>query len=129
MSPRTWPRTASSKGSNQSASRQVSGVAVAAGVVEHHHALHPGAVHEQRHVVGRAFYLRLVVLHGRVLGHDGDSAPALEVDVVHDPVLDLLVGTESSGLFEHGVDKGRLAVVDVGDDGDVPEIQHSLPSV
>jgi hypothetical protein len=73
--------------------------------------------------------LGVVVLHGRVLGHDGDSALALEVDVVHDPVLDLLVDAESARLLEHGVDKGRLAVVDVGDDCDVPEVQHSLPSV
>ena len=36
---------------------------------------------------------------------------------------DLLVFAEGSALFEHGVDEGRLAVVDVGDDGDVAEIR------
>ena len=34
----------------------------------------------------------------------------------------VLVGAEGAGLAEHGVDQGGLAVVDVGDDGDVAEI-------
>ena len=38
---------------------------------------------------------------------------------VHDALGDGLVGAEGAGLAEHGVDEGGLAVVDVGDDGDV----------
>jgi hypothetical protein len=34
---------------------------------------------------------------------------------------DGFVGTEGAGLAEHGVDEGGLAVVDVGDDGDVAD--------
>ena len=37
----------------------------------------------------------------------------------------LLVGAEDAALPEHGVDQGGLAVVDVGDDGDVAEIHSS----
>ena len=56
-----------------------------------------------------------------VLGEDRDALLALEVGRVHDPVDDLLAGAERAGLAEHGVDEGGLAVVDVGDDGDVAQ--------
>ena len=54
-----------------------------------------------------------------VLGEDGDAALALEVVGVHDALGDLLVGAEHAALAEQRVDQRRLAVVDVGDDGDV----------
>ena len=38
---------------------------------------------------------------------------------------DRLVLAESSALFEHLIDQRRLAVVDVGDDGDVPQIVYA----
>jgi hypothetical protein len=38
---------------------------------------------------------------------------------VHEPFLDLLVGPEKTALAEHGIHKGRLTVVDVGDNGNV----------
>ena len=41
---------------------------------------------------------------------------------VHDPVDDGLVRPERAGLAEHRVDERGLAVVDVGDDGDVAEV-------
>ena len=63
--------------------------------------------------------LLAVVEDGGVLGEDGDAALALEVVGVHDALGDGFVGAESPGLAEHGVDQGGLAVVDVGDDGDV----------
>ena len=37
-------------------------------------------------------------------------------------VDDLLVLAEDAGLPEHRVDERRLAVVDVGDDGDVADV-------
>ena len=56
-----------------------------------------------------------------VLGGYGDAALALEVHAVHEAFLGLLALAEHAGLAEHGVDEGGLAVVDVGDDGDVPD--------
>ena len=63
-----------------------------------------------------------VVAHGRVLGEDRDALLALEVHRVHDPLADVLVGAEGAGLPQHLVDERRLAVVDVGHDGHVPEV-------
>ena len=58
----------------------------------------------------------------RVLGEDRDALLALEVDRVHHALGDVLVLAERAGLPEHRVDERRLAVVDVGDDGDVAEV-------
>ena len=41
---------------------------------------------------------------------------------VHDPFGDALVVAEGAGLLQEPVDEGRLAVVDVGDDGDIAEL-------
>ncbi len=56
---------------------------------------------------------------GGVLGQDGDAAFPLQVVGVHDPLGHLLVGAEDVGLPQQAVHQGRLAVVDVGDNGDV----------
>ncbi len=66
--------------------------------------------------------LHALVVDGRVLGHDGDALLPLQVDRVHDPLDHVLVGAEDPGLPEHGVDQRGLAVVDVGDDGDVSDV-------
>ena len=58
----------------------------------------------------------------RLLGEDRDPLLALEVARVHHPVDDRLVRAERAGLAEHRVDERGLAVVDVGDDGDVAEV-------
>ena len=65
--------------------------------------------------------LVVVVVERGVLGEDGDAALALQVVGVHDALGDRFVGAEGAGLAEHGVDQGGLAVVDVGDDGDVED--------
>ena len=57
-----------------------------------------------------------------VLGQDRDAALALEVVRVHDALGDLLVGAEGAALAQQLVDQRRLAVVDVGDDGDVSDL-------
>ena len=57
-----------------------------------------------------------------LLGQDRDALLALQVARVHDPVDDRLVRAERAGLAEHRVDEGGLAVVDVGDDGDVAQV-------
>ena len=73
-----------------------------------------------------------VVLDGGVLGHDGDALLTLEVDRVEHPLADRLMGTEYAALPQHGVDQGGLAMIDMRNDGEVPEIasllfRHRLP--
>ena len=68
--------------------------------------------------------LGVAVPDGGVLGHDGDAALALQIPRVHDPVHDLLVVPVDTGLLEHFIDQRGLAVVDMGDNGDVSELIH-----
>ncbi len=63
----------------------------------------------------------VLVVDGRVLGHDGDALLALQVHRVHDSLGDGLILAEEPRLPEHGVDQGGLAVVDVGDDRNVTD--------
>ena len=69
--------------------------------------------------------LDVLVLDRDVLGENRDAALALLVVRVQDAVLDLLVGTEGVRGTQELVDHRRLAVVDVGDDGDVPQIVYA----
>ena len=66
--------------------------------------------------------LHAAVPNGRVLGQDRDALLALEVHRVHDAIGHVLVLPEGAGLPEHRVHERRLAVVDVGDDGDVADV-------
>ena len=63
------------------------------------------------------------VVDGRLLGEDGDPLLALEITGVENPVDDGLVRPERAGLTEHRVDEGCLAVVDMGDDGEVAKVR------
>ena len=65
--------------------------------------------------------LGAAVLDGGVLREDGDAPLPLQVAGVHDPVHHLLVLPVDPALLEHLVHQGGLAVVDVGDDGDVSQ--------
>lgn len=67
-------------------------------------------------------YLGVAVTHGGVLREYGYAALALEVAGVHDPGLDLLVFAKNARLLEHLVDQRGLAVVDVGDYRNVPQL-------
>ncbi len=58
---------------------------------------------------------------GAVLREDRDAAFLLDVSRVHDAFGDLLVFAEGAGLAQQLVDEGGLAVVNVGDDGDVAD--------
>ena len=60
--------------------------------------------------------------HRRRLGENGDAALALEVVRIHDPLGDPLVVAERARLLQEPVDERRLAVVDMGDDGDVAKL-------
>ena len=99
-----------------------------------------GRVHEQEHSVdeaqtaldlaaevGVARRIDDVDLHaaigdGGVLRQDGDALLALELVRVHGAVHQGLVGAEDAGLSQHEVDQRGLAVVDVRDDRDVPDL-------
>ncbi len=96
-----------------------------------------GRIHQQHHAVHhleRALHLAAkigvarrvdnvdlaaVKVDGRVLGQDGDAALPLQFVRVHHPLGHLLVGAEGAGLAQHGVNEGGLAVVNMGNDGDI----------
>ena len=59
-----------------------------------------------------------------VLGKDGNAALALEIIRVHHALDQVLVCGERAGLAQQLVDERGLAVVDVGDDGDVTYCSH-----
>jgi hypothetical protein len=61
------------------------------------------------------------VIDGAVLGEDGDAALFLDRVGIHDPLAHFLVGGEGAGLLQQAVHQRGLAVVDVGDDGDVSD--------
>ena len=56
------------------------------------------------------------------LGQDGDAALLLEIVRIHRALFHALVFAEAAGLGEELVDEGGLAVVDVGDDGDISQL-------
>ena len=62
-----------------------------------------------------------VEIHRRVLGQDRDAALFFDVVRIHHPFGDALVRLEGTGLLQQLVDERRLAMVDVGDDGDVAQ--------
>jgi len=55
-----------------------------------------------------------------------DAALALESERIEHPFVHLLVRSEDPRLAEHGVHQGRLAMVHVGDQGDVPDVGSAL---
>ena len=63
-----------------------------------------------------------VVVEGDVLGQDRDAALALQVVRVENAIADELAGTELAALAQQAIDERRLAVIDVGDDGDVTNV-------
>ncbi len=67
--------------------------------------------------------VRVLAVHGGVLRQDRDALFLLQVTGVHQ-AFDRVVAAMSqrAGLPQHRVDQGRLAVIDVSDDGDVSEI-------
>ena len=61
------------------------------------------------------------------LGEDGDAALALEIVGIHRAFRDPFVVAEGAGLAQKNVDQGGLAMIDMGDDGDVAK-RHELVS-
>ena len=62
---------------------------------------------------------RAAVFDGAVLRQDRDATFLFDVVRVHDPLGDFFVRGEGAGLTQQAVDQRGLAMVDVGDDGDV----------
>ena len=62
-------------------------------------------------------------MHGGVLRENRDAALALELVAVHGALGHALVGAERAALVQHRIDERGLAVIDVGDDGDIPELR------
>ncbi len=60
-----------------------------------------------------------VEVDGGILGENRDSTLALELVRVHDTLGHLLIGAKGSSLAQHAVHQRRLAVVHMGDDGDI----------
>ena len=60
------------------------------------------------------------------LGQDGDAALLLEIVRIHGALFHALVFAEAAGLGQELVDEGGLAVVDVGDDGDISQLHGRL---
>ena len=73
--------------------------------------------------------LHALVLDGDVLGQDSDAALALLVVGVQHALLHLLVGTEGIRCTQQFIDQRGLAVVNVSDDRDVPQVlyTHTVP--
>src|SRR5262249_56650906 len=61
------------------------------------------------------------VVDRAVLREDGDAALALDVVRVHHALADLLVRREGARLLQQAIDESRLAVIDMGDDGDIAD--------
>ena len=70
--------------------------------------------------------LHALIDHAGVLGSDCDPALTFLVHRVHDPFAHIVDLAMNMGLSEHGVDQCRLAMVDVGDDRDIPNIAPAL---
>ena len=72
--------------------------------------------------------LHILPLDRSVLRENGDPPLPFERVGVHHAFRHLLVLPEDAGLPEHLVDQGRLAVIDVRDDGDVAD-RHGLRGI
>ena len=58
-------------------------------------------------------------LDAGALGEDGDAALALLVVGIQRPFLDLLIVADRAGLLQEVVDERGLAMVDMGDNGNI----------
>ena len=69
-----------------------------------------------------------LVFEGGVLGADGDALFLFQIHGIHQAFVGgfMLVGAESAGLLEQAIHERCLAVVNVRDDGDVPDVLHNF---
>src|SRR5207302_7420342 len=72
----------------------------------------------------------VVIVDGGTLREDRNAALALEVGVVERALFHPLVRAERAALMQQPVDQGRLAMVDVSDDRNIPpqRVRNGHPS-
>ena len=96
-----------------------------------------GGVHQQKHAVDHFKHtlhlaaeigvtgcvndidLDTVVMHCGVFGKDRNSALTFNVARIHNAGAHFLIVAENTALLQHLVDQCGLAVVNVGDDGNI----------
>ena len=64
----------------------------------------------------------MLPFHAGAFGEDGDPAFLFEIARIHRALFHALVFAEGAGLAEQLVDQRGLAVVDVGDNGDIAQV-------
>ena len=69
-------------------------------------------------------YFDIAILHGRIFGQNSNSALTFQLVRIQSALLHDLVFTVYTALFEHLVYQRRFTVVDVSDNGDVPDISN-----
>ena len=67
--------------------------------------------------------------HRRAFGENGNAAFALQVAGIQRLFLDLLVVAIDAGLAQHAVDHRGLAMVDMGNNGDIAQVPRGIRSV
>ena len=65
---------------------------------------------------------RSLIMHGGILGQNGNAALTLQIARVHHAVHHGLVLAVDAALLEHLIDQRRLAMVNVRDDGDISNV-------
>ena len=65
------------------------------------------------------------IIYGYILREYGYTALPFKVVVVENQFPELFLVPDQLCLINHPVNQGRLAVIDVGDDGDVPNVLHT----
>jgi len=66
--------------------------------------------------------LYLAISDGGILGHDCYPPLPLEIEGIHHPVLYCLMLPEGAGSPQHGIYEGCLAMVNMGNDGDISKL-------
>ena len=77
-----------------------------------------GRIHQVQNI-GLAILRRIFEAHG--LGLDRDPALTLNIHGI-EHLLDHVAGSERSRRLDQPIGKGRLAVVDMGDDGEIADV-------
>jgi hypothetical protein len=65
----------------------------------------------------------ILVVDCRILRENRDPTLALQIGVVHRALGDALVVPKRPALMQQRIDQRGLAVIDVGDDGDIPSMR------
>ena len=65
---------------------------------------------------------RSIIENGCILRQNRNAPLTLKVAGIHDAFLYLLVRSEHMALLQHRIHKGRLAVIDMGNDCNIPQI-------